>query len=64
MRSWFCFLFLLAFLWPPPAHAIKRRKDPIHDFGSTNCVAGMIQGAVYDIPEDTPKLEPLLPALE
>ncbi|MGO9229927.1 MAG: PA14 domain-containing protein [Bryobacteraceae bacterium] len=24
----------------------------------------MIQGAVYDIPEDTPKLEPLLPALE
>ncbi|MGA2040038.1 MAG: PA14 domain-containing protein [Bryobacteraceae bacterium] len=67
MRSWSSFpLFVLlcAFLLPPPAHAIKRRKDDTFDFGSTNCFAGMIQGKVYDIPYDTQRLGPMLPTLE
>ena len=67
MRSWsFALLFLLvaAFLLPPPARAIKRRKDETFDFGSPNCFGGMIQGAVYDLPAGTQMLGPMLPMLQ
>lgn len=64
MRAWVPVLLLLIPLCAPPAHAIKPRKDPVRDFGSPNCFAGMIEGAVYDIPENTPSLETILPALE
>jgi len=66
VRSWsFSLLLLLlpAFLWPPPARAIKHRKEESFDFGTTKCLPGMIHGAVYDIPEGTPMLAPLLPML-
>ncbi|MGB7761762.1 MAG: PA14 domain-containing protein [Bryobacteraceae bacterium] len=67
MRSWACFLLLLllpAFLWPPPARAIKHRKEESFDFGTTKCLPGMIHGAVYDIPFGTPMLAPMLPMLQ
>ena len=67
MRSWSFFplsLLLFAILLPQPARAIKRRKDDTFDFGSTNCLAGMIRGAVYDLAEGTPMLGPNLPMLE
>jgi hypothetical protein len=64
VRAWLPVLPLLVAVCAPPAHAIKPRKDPIHDFGSPNCFAGMIEGAVYDIPGGTPSLETILPALE
>jgi len=67
VRSWsFALLFLLvaAFLLPPPARAIKRRKDETFDFGSPNCFGGMIQGAVYDLPAGTQMLGPMLPMLQ
>ena len=56
MRCWPLVLLLPAVLWPPPARAIKRRKDTFLDFGSPACFAGMIQGAVYDLPENTIRL--------
>ena len=64
MRAWFCLLLPLAFLFAPSARAVKHRKHASHDFGSPECVAGMFRGAVYDIPENTPRLEDLLEKLE
>ncbi|MGB9458054.1 MAG: PA14 domain-containing protein [Bryobacteraceae bacterium] len=56
MRSWFSLILLLAFLWPPPAHGIKRRKDAFVDFGSPNCFPGMIRGAIYYLAPGTQQL--------
>jgi hypothetical protein len=64
MRAWFCLLVPLAFLFAPSARAVKHRKHASHDFGSPECVAGMFRGAVYDIPENTPRLEDLLEKFE
>ncbi len=66
MRSWsrfLAFLFALAFLLPPPARAIKRRKDAVFSFGSPVCVAGMIHGVVYDLPPGT-KMLPVFEAMK
>jgi hypothetical protein len=64
MRAWLCLLLPLAFLFAPPARAVKHRKGPVHDFGSPECFAGMFRGAVYDLPEFTPRLQGLLEKLE
>jgi len=56
MRSLSSFLLLLAFLCPPPAHAIKRRKDAFLGFGTPECLAGMIRGAIYYLAPNTQRL--------
>ena len=45
-----CLLPLLLVLLPPPARAVKLRKDAYSEFGSTNCFTGMIREAVYYLP--------------
>jgi hypothetical protein len=46
-----CLVPLLLVLLPPPARAVKLRKDTYSEFGSTSCFAGMIRGSVYYLPE-------------
>ena len=46
-----CLVPLLLVLLPPPARAVKLRKDTYAEFGSTSCFAGMIRGSVYYLPE-------------
>jgi hypothetical protein len=55
-----CLFLLPLVLLPPPARAVKLRKDTSFEFGSTSCFAGMIRGAVYYLPAGTQRL----PALE